>query len=214
MISWYQFWLFFFPNDNQESHWPRKVLIRAPAHNIPLKYYKSRDQLPGNHQGGRDWFRSQRGRYFAGPSLDFSLITGAYVGGDMIASYLSPPGPWLVPGWSLAGLWLVISPHRLSQCVPVSESRCDGVWHWTQQTENCHHHHHHHHLPPSSCCWNVPEAVRPWGELFVFKDTREAPGLGTPSVVLTCLSCPALTAGQQGHHGSHGETGGGTARLN
>ena len=97
----------------------------------------------------------------------------------------------LVPGWSLAGLWLVISPHRLSQCVPVSESRCDGVWHWTQQTENCHHHHHHHHhhLPPSSCCWNVPEAVRPWGELFVFKDTREAPGLGTP--VLSWRVSPA-----------------------
>ena len=35
----------------------------------------------------------------------------------------------------------------------------------------------------------------------MFKDTREAPGLGTVRVVLTCLSSSPLTAGQQGHDG-------------
>ena len=112
----------------------------------------------------------------------------------MITSYHWPPGHWLV-----------ISPHRLSQCDTVSHSVTLKHNKHKTVTTGC--------VPPpaalSTCCWNVPEAVRPWGGLLalsalsVFKDTREAPGLGTVSVVLTSLSCSALTAGQQGHYGRH-----------
>ena len=87
----------FFPNDNQESHWPRKVLIRALAHNIPLKYYKSRDQLPGNQGSGRDWFSSQSARNILQLPVWISPLTGLGVVSPEVMMVV------VVTTWSLTG---------------------------------------------------------------------------------------------------------------
>ena len=83
----------FFPNDNQESQWPRKVLIRALAHNIPLKYYKSRDQIPGN-QGGTDLGHTVADilqvSVWISPLTGLGVVTPVVV--VVITSYQSPAG--------------------------------------------------------------------------------------------------------------------------
>ena len=93
IMSMISIFIVFFPNDNQESHWPRKVLIRALAHNIPLKYYKSRDQIPGN-QGGTDL--GHTGADILQVSVWISPLTGLGVVTPVvvvvITSYQSPAG--------------------------------------------------------------------------------------------------------------------------